>query len=153
MHTIPAMADTDLRTRADERFARVLQETGARDPRDFYRKQLVALKAADANAYRRALAYYEEQLIPAVAAEGSDPLGEWLEYGRFLATLTGPGRTVQIDAQGRASDYARPVPPDALVLHLPERTTAAAVPVGIPASLTHAQRASYDLLVKQAQSL
>ncbi|HEU4562922.1 MAG TPA: hypothetical protein VFS20_34140 [Longimicrobium sp.] len=147
------MADPDLRARADERFARVLQETGARDPRDFYRKQLVALKAADANAYRRALAYYDQELIPAVAREDSDALGEWLEYGRFLATLTGPGRAVQIDGEGRARDYARPVPADALVLHLPERTTAPAVIVGLPATLTPAQRASYDLLVKQSQSL
>lgn len=147
------MANPDLRARADERFARVLQETGARDPRDFYRKQLVALKAADANAYRRALEYYDQELIPAVARDDSDVLGEWLEYGRFLATLTGPGRTVQIDGEGRSRDYARPVPQDALVLHLPERPTAPAVPVGIPATLTPAQRASYDLLVKQAQSL
>jgi hypothetical protein len=88
-----------------------------------------------------------------VARDDSDPLGEWLEYGRFLATLTGPGRAVQIDAEGRATDYARPVPPDVLVLHLPERTTAPAVIVGIPATLTPAQRAAYDLLVKQAQSL
>lgn len=147
------MPDPDLRARADERFARVLQDTGARDPRDFYRKQLVALKAADANAYRRALAYYDQELIPAVARDDSDALGEWLEYGRFLATLTGPGRTVQINGEGRARDYARPVPLDALVLHLPERTTAPAVIVGLPAALTPAQRASYDLLVKQAQSL
>ena len=147
------MADPDLRARADERFARVLQQTGARDPRDFYRKQLVALKAADPNAYRRALAYYDQELIPAVAREDSDALDEWLEYGRFLATLTGPGRTVQIDGAGRAHDYTRPVPPGSLVLHLPERTTAPAVVVGIPSSLTLAQRATYDLLVKQAQSL
>jgi len=147
------MADADLRARADARFARVLQETGARDPRDFYRKQLVALKAADANAYRRALTYFEDELIPAVAREESDPISEWLEYGRFLATLTGPGKTVQIDTAGRAAAYARPVPIDALVLHLPERTTAPAVIVGLPATLTPAQRATYDLLVKQAQSL
>ena len=39
------MADEDLRARADERFAAALAAAGARDPRDFYRKQLVELKA------------------------------------------------------------------------------------------------------------
>lgn len=147
------MADDDLRARADARFAQALEAAGARDPRDFYRKQLVELKSADAGAYRRALAYYEQELIPAVARDDSDPMAEWLEYGRVLATLAGPGRTVQIDASGRAEDYARPVPADALVLHLPERTTARAIVVGIPTALSPAQRASFDLLVKQAQSL
>jgi hypothetical protein len=148
------MADADLRARADERFARALQDVGARDPRDFYRKQLVALKAQDREAYQRALRYFEERLIPAVAADGGDPLAEWLEYGRVLATLSSPrGRTVQVDAEGRASDYARPVPPGALVLHLPDRTNEPAVVVGIPSALSPAQRATYDLLVRQQQSL
>jgi|1186.fasta_scaffold452734_1 hypothetical protein len=147
------MADADLRARADERFAQALAAAGARDPRDFYRKQLVELKAADAAGYRRALAYYEQELIPAVAREESDPMAEWLEYGRFLASLAAPGRTVQIDPGGRAADYARPVPADALVLHLPDRTTLRAIVVGIPTTLSPAQRASYELLVKQAQSL
>ncbi|HEX8904410.1 MAG TPA: hypothetical protein VF771_06180 [Longimicrobiaceae bacterium] len=147
------MADSDLRARADERFAAALAGTGARDPRDFYRKQLVALKARDREAYQRALAYFDERLIPAVARDDSDALGEWLEYGRVLATLVAPGRTVQIDAYGRASDYSRPVPPDALVLHLPERTNEPAVIVGIPATLSPAQRANYDLLVRQQQAL
>lgn len=147
------MADTDLRARADERFAAALTAAGARDPRDFYRKQLVALKARDRASYQRALAYFEERLIPAVARDDSDALGEWLEYGRVLATLATPGRTVQIDAAGRASDYAPPVPPDALVLHLPERTSEPAIVVGIPTTLSPAQRASYDLLVRQQQAL
>lgn len=147
------MADDDLRARADERFARALEAAGARDPRDFYRRQLVELKANDAGAYRRALAYYEQELIPAVARDDSDAMAEWLEYGRLLATLATPGRTVQVDPGGRATDYARPVPADALVLHLPERTTAKAIVVGIPTTLSPAQRATFDLLVKQAQSL
>ena len=146
------MADADLRARADARFEAALKESGARDPRDFYRKQLVELKA-NPNAFRRALAYFEERLIPAVADEGSDPMEEWTEYGRVLATLATPGRTVVIDAVGRAADYARPVPRDALVLHLPESTARPALPVGLPAKMTPAQRASYDLLVRQAQAL
>ena len=145
------MADTDLRTRADERFQAALQASGARDPREFYREQLRALRAGDRAAYDRALAYYDERPIPAVAAEDSDPLGEWLEYGRLLASLSLPGRTVQIDAGGGASDYARPVPADALVLHLPEQPGRPALPLGLPPKLSPAQRASYELLVKQSQ--
>lgn len=147
------MADDDLRARADERFARALEAAGARDPRDFYRRQLVELKAADAAAYRRALDYFEQKLIPTVASDDGDAMAEWLDYGRLLATLATPGRTVQVDPGGRATDYARPVPPDALILHLPERTTARAIVVGIPTMLSPAQRATFDLLVKQAQSL
>jgi hypothetical protein len=147
------MAGDDLRARADARFERALADAGARDPREFYRNQLRDLKARDEGAYRRALAYFQERLIPAVADEANDPLEEWVEYGRVLATLAMPGRTVQIDATGRAADYARPVPPDVLVLHLPERTSEKAIVVGLPAKMSPAQRASYDLLVRQTQAL
>ena len=144
------MAD-DLRARADERFERALQETGARDPRAFFRDQLRELKASSPDAFRRALRYFEETLIPSVADEASDPIAEWLEYGRVLASLAAPGRTVQIDATGRARDYARPVPAEAMVLHLPENASRPALVLGIPPRLTPHQRAAYDLLVKQAQ--
>lgn len=147
------MADPDLRARADARFERALQESGARDPRDFYRKRLVEMKAEAPEAYRRALTYFNERLIPAVADESSDPIDEWTEYGRVLATLAERGRTVMIDAGGRSRDYARPVPRDALVLHLPDQASRPALPVGLPAKMTPAQRASYDLLVRQTQSL
>jgi hypothetical protein len=143
------MPAPDLAARAEERFQEALQACGARDPRDFYRDRLRALKADDPHAYRQALQYYQETLIPAVAAEDSDPLAEWLEYGRVLVSLTAPGRTVQIDPTGAAHEYARPVPPDALVLHLPDPTPAA-LPVGLPPTLSPPQRAAYDLLVKQA---
>jgi hypothetical protein len=139
----------DLRARADERFARALEQTGARDPRDFLRGQMRALKETDAAAFRRATAYYEETLLPAVAAEDSDPLAEWLELARVLAELTTPGRAVQIDATGRSRDYERPVPLDALVLHLPETPSAPAIVLGLPATLSPQQRATYDLLVAQ----
>ena len=144
------MAD-DLRARADERFEHALQQTGARDPRNFFRDMLRDLKAADADAFRRALRYFEETLIPAVADDASDPIAEWLEYGRVLASLTVAGQTVQIDPTGRARPYARPVPPDALVLHLPDNAAKPALVVSLPAKLTPHQRASYDLLVKQLQ--
>ena len=145
-----AAMDDDLRTRADARFEQALKQTGARDPRGFYRDQLKELKAGSPDGFRRALRYFEETLIPTVAGEGSDPVAEWLEYGRMLASLAVPGRTVQIDAGGRARDYARPVPLEAMVLHLPETASRPALVLGIPPKLTPAQRASYDLLVKQS---
>lgn len=144
------MAD-DLRARADERFEHALKETGARDPRNFFRDMLRDLKAADADAFRRALRYFEETLIPTVADDASDPIAEWLEYGRVLASLTVAGQTMQIDPTGRARPYARPVPSDALVLHLPENASRKALVLGLPPKLSAHQRASYDLLVKQLQ--
>lgn len=144
-----AAMDDDLRRRADARFEQALKQTGARDPRNFFRDQLRELKGANAEGFRRALRYFEETLIPTVAAEGSDPVAEWLEYGRLLASLSVPGRTVQIDTTGRALDYARPVPLDSMVLHLPENASRPALVLGIPPRLSPAQRASYDLLVKQ----
>lgn len=141
----------DLRSRADLRFEHALERTGARDPRDHLRGMLRALKDADPDGYQRALAYFSDTLVPTVAADDSDPLAEWLEFGRVLGELTEPGRTVQIDPGGRARPYARPVPPDALVLHLPERAGRAALLLGLPPELSPHQRASYDLLVRQRQ--
>ncbi len=141
-------APAEVRARADARSDSVLK--GARDPRDFYRDRLRALKAQDPDSFRRALAYYEDHLIPAVAAEDSDPRAEWLEYGRVLASLAAKGRTVQVDPTGRAAEYARPVPADHLVLHLPDAPSQPALIVGIPTRLSPAQKATHDLLVKQS---
>jgi hypothetical protein len=141
---------TTLRERADARFERALAERGARDPREFYRGRLRELRARDAAAFQRALDYFENTLVPTVADEGSDPLAAWLEYGRVLAELSTPGRTVQIDASGRAADFAPPVPTDHLVLHLPTSPRERALVVGIPPELSPAQRATYKLLVDGA---
>ncbi|HEV2736382.1 MAG TPA: hypothetical protein VGV85_16170 [Longimicrobiaceae bacterium] len=145
------MATQELRDRADRRFEEALKETGARDPRDFYRKRLKELREQDVDAFRRALAYFEERLIPAVAAEGSDAVAEWLEYGRFLAGLAARGTTLQVDPTGLAVPYAPPVPRDHLVIHLPDASGAKALVVGIPPELSPAQRATYDLLVSGSQ--
>lgn len=146
------MADPTLRERADQRFEQALQATGARDPRDFYRTRLRELREQDAAAFKRALEYFDGTLTPEVAREGSDPIAAWLEYGRFLATLVSPGRTVQVDPSGLAHAYTPPVPQDHLVLHLPERTAVPVQVVGLPTQLSPAQRATYDLLVKGAQA-
>ncbi len=58
---------------------------------------------------------------------------------------------MQIDATGRSCAYQRPVPADALVLHLPSNPGTAAVLLGLPPQLSEHQRAAYDLLVRQTQ--
>lgn len=145
------MTDQRLRERADQRFEQALGEAGARDPREFYRRRLRELRADNPDAFGRAVEYHDARLVPAVARDDSDPLAEWLEYGRFLAGLTCPGRTVQIDPTGLAAEYTPPVPLDHLVLHLPDDTRRPALAVGLPPRLSPAQRATYDLLVEGKQ--
>jgi hypothetical protein len=119
-----------------------------RDPRDLYRERLRLLREHDPAAYRRALQHFEERLIPRVASEQCDPLAEWLEYGRLLAELGGPGRAVQVDRTGRARDYSAPVPPEDLVLHLPASGREPVCVLRLPGELSAPQRATYELLVE-----
>jgi hypothetical protein len=134
--------------RADHRLAQALEVSGGRDPRDLYRERLRVLRETDPAAYRRALQHFEEQLIPRVANDQFDPLTEWLEYGRLLADLAVPGRAVQVDPTGRARDYAPPVPPVDLVLHLPASSRDPVSVLRLPGELSPAQRATYELLVE-----
>lgn len=134
---------------ADRRLEEALAASGARDPREFYRERLRVLKQESPDGYEGAVAYYRDVLIPDVASGRADPLGAWTEYGRMLATSLTPGRTVSIDASGRASAYDTPER-DALVLHLPEGGTRALL-VGLPDALSPAQRATYDVLVSGKQ--
>jgi len=135
---------------ADRALEAALARTGARDPREFYRERLRDLKQADAREYERAVAYYTETLLPEVASGAGDPLAAWTEYGRRLAVALAPGRTVSIDETGRSHAYEGPSP-DRLVLHLPDESGARALLVGLPPSLTDAQRATYDVLVAGKQ--
>jgi hypothetical protein len=141
------------RERADARLEQALEQSGARDPREFYRERLRELKDRDPGGYGEAVRYFEETLIPRVAADGVDPLAAWTEYGRRLAELSAPGRTVSVDSTGRASPYAPPAPPDALVLHMPQVAGGRALLVGLPRTLSEAQRATYDWLVLGRQKL
>ena len=144
----------DLQTEADLRLEEALADTGARDPREFYRECLRNLKQADRRAYDEAVEYYREVLLPSLV-KGVDPLPAWTEYGRRLATLTTPGRTVMVNQAGVAEPYLEPAPLDRLVLHLPQARGSAsrAVVVGLPVELTRAQRAHYDLLVSGRMTL
>lgn len=136
----------DVQTRADERLEAALSQSGARDPREYYRERLRDLQQADRRAYEQAVGYYRDTLVPAVAG-GENPLAAWTEYGRRLAELGTPGRTLMVDRSGAGAPYAAPAPPDRLVLHLPNEGRGRALVVGIPAELSRAQRATYDLLV------
>lgn len=139
-----------IRSQADARFEAALEKAGARDPRDFYRTQLLELRKANPDGYRAAVRYFEKELVPAVARADSDPIAEWLEYGRLLASLRIDGSTVMIDPSGLARPYARPVPQDDLVLHLPTSTREGALAVGLPPNLSPAQTATYHLLVSRS---
>jgi hypothetical protein len=145
--------DTEIQKKADQRFREALERSGARDPREYYRERLRTLKADDPDAYRRAVAYYTDTLIPSVAAGEDDALHAWREYGRFIAQLTAPGRTVEVDASGRAHPYDPPTTADRMVLHIPEGRVTRALLVGLPAQPSSAQMATYDLLVAGKQRL
>lgn len=142
----------DAKHRAEARLQEALDRSGARDPREYYRSRLKALRDRDRAAYDRAVAYYRDVLIPGIA-DGGEPLAAWTEYGRTLAELQGPGRTVSIDGTGRSSPYSAPAPLDHLILHLPDRSREPALLVGLPTELTPAQRATYDWLVQGSNRL
>lgn len=140
----------DLTAKADAALEAALETAGARDPREFYRERLRELKRADQAEYESAVTYYRDTLIPGVAAGSVDPLEAWTEYGRRLASALAPGRTVSVDATGLAHEYegARL---DRLILHLPDDKGTRALLVGLPPTLTPAQRATYRVLVDGKQ--
>ena len=139
--------DDSRQAEADKRFERALTDSGARDPRDYYRERLKALRGTDPEAYEKAVSYYQNTLIPDVASGEVDPLSAWRRYGLEIARLTAPGRTVAIDPTGKADPYEEPVTADRLILHLPEKGAGRALLVGLPPEPSPAQLATYDWLV------
>ncbi len=138
--------DQELHDRAAARLETALGDASAFDPRGPYRTALRALKESRPEAFREALRYYEEVLLPQVAAE-RDPLEAWLSYGRRIAELSGGGRYVAVDPSGRALDGSDERDPDSLLLYLPDQATAATILLAGPAELSDAQQATVDLLV------
>lgn len=132
--------------KADVLLEAALEATGARDPREFYREQLKELRAESSAGYDKAVEHYRSQLIPTIL-DGVSPLAAWTEYGRTLAELRAAGRTVCIDASGRAEPWTFPPKSDALVLHLPSEKRRKALVVGLPGDLSDAQRATWEWLV------
>jgi hypothetical protein len=135
------------RETANSLLEEALRESGARDPRDYYRDRLRELKERSPDGYQEAVRYFETTLVPAIASGEAAPLDAWTEYGRRLAELTAPGRTVAIDATGRSKPYQPPTTSVDLVLHLPHASSGKALLVALPKELSDAQRATYDWLV------
>ncbi|RMH19157.1 MAG: hypothetical protein D6701_05320 [Gemmatimonadetes bacterium] len=146
------MAD-DPALAAQRKLEAALEASGAPDPRVYYRDALRTLRERDPVAYDELVAYYRDELVPAVAGGGTEPLAAWRAYGRLLAERVAPGRTVSVDPTGRAEPYEEPPPPDRLVLHLPERANQRALVVALPLAPTPAQSATLDLLVAGRQRL
>ena len=143
------MSET-LITTAEQAMEAALATSGGRDPRDFYRERLRELKQVNPESYRAAVTYYREVLIPEVASGAGNPLDAWIEYGRTLAAALAPGRTVSIDETGKSHNYEG-VDSSGLILHLPQETAARALLVSLPVTMSSAQRATYDVLVKGKQ--
>lgn len=145
--------DEELKEKADERFERALDESGARDPRDYYRRQLRELKARNPEAYREGVRHFEEELLPKVASGDAEPLAAWERFGLRIAELTAEGRAVEIDRTGRSHAYDPPADRERMVLHLPHDKKEKALLVSLPPDPSTAQKAAYDLMVRGKQTL
>ena len=145
--------DQELQARADQIFDEALDRTGAKDPREFYRMRLREIKAANPDAYREAVEYYENELVPSIAEAGADPVMAWQQFGCRMAELTVAGTPVEIDTTGQRLPYTPPTPADRMVLHIPEGPKGRALVVGLPPELSGPQLATYDLLVGGRQKL
>ena len=143
----------ELHDRADQIFEDALGKTGAKDPREFYRKRLREMKAENPDAYGEAVAYYQNELVPSIAEAGDDPLMAWQRFGCRMAELTVTGTPIEIDTTGRRRPYAPPTPADRMVLHIPQGSKGRALIIGLPPELSAAQLATYDLLVAGRQKI
>lgn len=144
--------DEAAKNQVDVRTAQAIDQGPYEDFRDRYREQLRWLKETSPQGFSKALQYYNDVLSAHIAA-GHDPLHEWLEYGRRLAQLSGPGRLYRIDETGRAFPETEASEESALLLHLPDDTNVRAWPLAVPRELSPHQRATLDLLVNRKLAL
>lgn len=141
--------DAQLRERAEARLTAAAAGLGLADPRPPYRERLRRLRETDPAAFERAVAHYEQNVLPALTT--AEPLTTWLEYGKFL---TGDAvRTMAIDADGRAQPVAASVPLGGLVLLIPDEPSADVLIAATPLQPSPAQQATLDLLVSRSLAL
>lgn len=143
--------DAQLRTTAEQRLTDAAAAAGLQDPRPAYRERLRQLRENDTAAFERAIAHYERNVLPALAA--GEPLAAWAEYGAFLGGLTAAGRLVRVDASGRAEPWQAVPRQLDLVLFLPDDTAGAVLVIAEPLEPSPAQRATIELLVNRKLAL
>ncbi len=128
---------------------RALTDAGLADMRPAYRILLRRLKASDPAAFSEATARYDEVLVPAIAG-GDDPVATWVAYGAWLARRLLPGRLVQLDTTGLATDVSGDPEVDSsrVLLYLPLAEKESAIPIVRPLEPSNAQRSALELLVR-----
>lgn len=134
----------------EERSGQAFARSAWSDPRAEFRTMLRRLKEIDESAFESAVREYETTVVERLADAAADPVTAWLGYGERLAASLGRGRTVSIDAEGRAADVAGDwtARQAALLLHLPKDEDARALVVACPREPSAAQRAARDLLAE-----
>jgi hypothetical protein len=146
---------TELRARAETRLAEAAAALDLADPRAPLRDRLRQLREQQPDAFERAVAHYEQTVLRALAAAGTDAdaIAAWLDYGLFVGRLTSNGRLTAIDATGRATPWRQGLEPGSLVLFLPEDTGAPALVAAGPRQPSAAQHATLALLIERKLSL
>ena len=143
--------DPQLRTTAEARLEQAAAALGLADPRPPYRDRLRLLRDTHPDAFQRAIAHYETQVLPAMAT--GDAIVAWLGYAQFLTGLTADGTLHVIDESGRAAVYTPPLAPNSLALFVPEDTAEAVLVAASPLHISRAQQATLDLLVGRKLAL
>lgn len=136
--------------RADRALEEALQQRELADPRQPLRALLKELK--DTPAFDEAVRYYREELVPKVADGEADPLDGWLEFGRKLAALSGPGREVVIDPGGKSHVPSGRSADNHVILYLPDDPRQQILPLRLPRERSRAQEATLRLLVERKTS-
>jgi hypothetical protein len=141
--------DAETRVLAEARLAEAAAAHHLSDPRQPLRERLRQLRERQPDAFSRAVAHYEEQVLPLLAA--GEPLVAWLDYARFVGQLTSNGRLTAIDETGLAVTLkaaAAPLP-GTLVLFVPEDNAIDTLVALAPAAPSPAQDATVALLVQR----
>jgi hypothetical protein len=125
-----------------------LKRAALADMRPAYRKLLIRLKGSDPSAFEEVSRQYREEVEPAIAAGDVDPILAWLGYGISLAERLAAGRTLAIDASGRARSFEASSALDAgvMILHVPEDDRAPATLLAVPSAPSESQQETAALL-------